>query len=93
LGGRILCDECGNFKPLRDEWYWCLQCGRDLCAVHEAVDAHDDTHVFVLFKSVVDINAFRCVALALFPSASWYTFPDSRTANSGISRKLNSEAP
>jgi hypothetical protein len=59
LGVRVLCDECGGFKPLRGEWYWCLQCGRDLCAVHEAVDAHDDTHVFVLFKSAVNIDAFR----------------------------------
>jgi hypothetical protein len=53
----IACDLC--IERIQGEWYWCVYCGKDLCDAHEAIDTHDNTHVFVVFKSEVDMQAFR----------------------------------
>jgi hypothetical protein len=54
----VACQACQ--QQIRGEWYWCAHCALDLCAAHEAVDTHDESHVFVLFKSVVKMSTFRC---------------------------------
>ena len=46
-----LCDRC--MTPIEGEWFRCCYCSRDLCDACEAVDTHDDTHVFIILKSVV----------------------------------------
>ena len=46
-----LCDRC--MTPIEGEWFRCCYCSRDLCDACEAVDTHNDTHVFIVLKSVV----------------------------------------
>lgn len=46
-----LCDRC--MTPIEGEWFRCCHCSRDLCDACEAVDTHNDTHVFIVLKSVV----------------------------------------
>ncbi|EEB91085.1 hypothetical protein MPER_10621 [Moniliophthora perniciosa FA553] len=43
----------GNPNPedLNGVWYRCVYCGKDLCDECEAVDTHNDTHFFLVFKS------------------------------------------
>jgi hypothetical protein len=63
----VLCDRC--MTHVQGEWFWCAYCAKDLCDTCEAVDTHDSTHVFLVFKSTVDMQLFRCVsALATFRS-------------------------
>ncbi|PFH51867.1 hypothetical protein AMATHDRAFT_84931 [Amanita thiersii Skay4041] len=51
-----MCDCC--FEPILGEWFRCVYCPRDLCNTCLALDTHDDTHFFLVFKSVVDIQVF-----------------------------------
>jgi hypothetical protein len=60
LHSAIACDRC--MERIRGEWYWCAYCAKDLCDEHEEVDTHDNTHVFIVFKSAVDMGAFKYVA-------------------------------
>jgi len=52
-----VCDCC--FEPIQGEWFRCLYCSRDLCHDCLQMDTHDDTHVFIVFKSKVDMQIFR----------------------------------
>lgn len=63
-----LCDRC--MERIRGAWYRCAYCGKDLCGDCEAVDTHDETHVFVVFKAPVDMPRFRQFANVEDPSAS-----------------------
>jgi len=51
-----LCDRC--IEPIRGEWYRCANCDADLCEDCEGVGVHDPTHVFLVFKSSVDMKSF-----------------------------------
>ncbi|KAF4569913.1 hypothetical protein EYR40_008893 [Pleurotus pulmonarius] len=55
--GTALCDCCMNH--IQGEWYRCAYCGRDLCEDCESIDAHDETHIFMMFKGPVDMNRFK----------------------------------
>lgn len=63
-----LCDRC--MERIRGPWYRCAYCAKDLCGDCEAVDTHDVTHVFVVFKAPVDMPRFRKFANVENPSAS-----------------------
>ncbi|KAI6149401.1 hypothetical protein BKA82DRAFT_128177 [Pisolithus tinctorius] len=63
-----LCDRC--MERIRGPWYRCAYCAKDLCGDCEAVDTHDVTHVFVVFKAPVDMPRFRQFANVENPSAS-----------------------
>jgi hypothetical protein len=55
----VVCDLC--IERIPGPWYWCVYCAKDLCGAHEEFDTHDPTHVFVVFKSEVDMTAFKYV--------------------------------
>ncbi|KAG7094033.1 hypothetical protein E1B28_007655 [Marasmius oreades] len=55
-----LCDR--HMKNITGVWYRCAYCGKDFCDECEAVDTHNDTHVFLVFKSHVDLKAFKSLA-------------------------------
>ncbi|KZT59440.1 hypothetical protein CALCODRAFT_450060 [Calocera cornea HHB12733] len=57
--GNTLCDIC--VEPIRGEWFRCVYCSKDLCADCEENDVHDPTHIFVVFKAPVDMNALKVV--------------------------------
>jgi len=63
-----LCDRC--MTPIQGEWFRCGYCARDLCDACEDVDTHDDTHVFLVFKSQVDMQTFRTFANLDSPNGS-----------------------
>ncbi|KAI6126476.1 hypothetical protein EV401DRAFT_2148272 [Pisolithus croceorrhizus] len=63
-----LCDRC--MERIRGAWHRCAYCAKDLCGDCEAVDTHDETHVFVIFKAPVDMPRFRQFANVENPSAS-----------------------
>ena len=42
-------------------WFRCAYCPKDLCDSCAEVDTHDNTHLFVVFKSEVNMQIFRCV--------------------------------
>ena len=46
-----LCDRC--LERIHGAWFRCAYCAKDLCADCEAVDTHDETHLFVVFKAPV----------------------------------------
>lgn len=51
--------------PITGAWYRCAVCARsfDLCSdCHDTIE-HDKDHVFVVFKSDVDMQTFRSVIL------------------------------
>lgn len=52
-----LCDR--HMEPITGKWYRCVYCAKDLCAECEAIDEHDMTHCFMVFKAPVDIGLFR----------------------------------
>ncbi|OCF60275.1 hypothetical protein L486_02955 [Kwoniella mangroviensis CBS 10435] len=62
LHRETLCDVHGD--QIRGVWLRCCHCaaGYDVCQEAERASDHDPTHVFVLFKSRVDMNAFRAFA-------------------------------
>lgn len=53
-----LCDR--HMIRIVGKWYRCAFCAKDLCAECEALDSHDNTHVFLVFKAPVDMQAFQC---------------------------------
>ncbi|KAI0079350.1 hypothetical protein K474DRAFT_1659161 [Panus rudis PR-1116 ss-1] len=55
-----VCDLC--MQRITGEWFRCVYCARDLCENCEAVDTHDETHFFMVFKSGVDMQKFRLFA-------------------------------
>lgn len=52
-----LCDNC--VLSIVGKWHRCAYCGSDLCDACEEVDAHNDAHLFVVFKAVLDMDRFR----------------------------------
>ncbi|KAN0129825.1 hypothetical protein V8E53_012297 [Lactarius tabidus] len=52
-----LCDR--HMGKIVGKWYRCAYCSMDLCADCEAIDTHDKTHAFLVFKAPVDKHAFR----------------------------------
>ncbi|KAI0769252.1 hypothetical protein BC629DRAFT_1595952 [Irpex lacteus] len=52
-----VCDRC--MTHIVGEWFRCVYCAKDLCDACEAVDTHNDTHFFMVFKSMVNMKAFR----------------------------------
>ncbi|WWC91357.1 uncharacterized protein L201_006300 [Kwoniella dendrophila CBS 6074] len=62
LHRETLCDVHGD--QIRGTWLRCCHCaaGFDVCQEAERVLDHDPTHVFVLFKSRVDMSVFRALA-------------------------------
>jgi hypothetical protein len=57
LHNAALCDRC--MTPIQGEWFRCAYCAKDLCDACEAMDTHDDTHVFMVFKAPVDMHQLR----------------------------------
>ena len=49
-----LCDVC--MERIRGEWFRCVYCAKDLCRDHEAMDTHNPTHLFIVFKSSVSTH-------------------------------------
>ncbi|KAH9943795.1 hypothetical protein B0H21DRAFT_747586, partial [Amylocystis lapponica] len=56
-----VCDRC--MTRITGVWYRCAYCSRDLCEVCEEMDTHNRMHVFVVFKSPVDMHLLRYVSL------------------------------
>jgi len=52
-----VCDRC--VQRITGEWFRCAYCAKDLCEECEALDSHDPTHLFIVFKSVVDTALLR----------------------------------
>lgn len=52
-----VCDRC--MSHIRGEWFHCAYCPKDLCDSCAEVDTHDPTHLFVAFKSNVNMQIFR----------------------------------
>ncbi|KAJ2915481.1 hypothetical protein MD484_g4936, partial [Candolleomyces efflorescens] len=52
-----LCDRC--MRHIEGEWFRCAYCPIDLCDDCEGVDTHADDHFFVVFKSTIDLKAFK----------------------------------
>lgn len=52
-----VCDRC--MTRITGVWYRCAYCSRDLCSVCEEMDTHNGAHVFVIFKSSVDMHMLR----------------------------------
>ncbi|KAF8587942.1 hypothetical protein K439DRAFT_1385302 [Ramaria rubella] len=49
-----VCDRC--IEHIRGVWLHCAYCGSDLCEDCEAIGGHDKTHVFLMFKSMVNMQ-------------------------------------
>ncbi|KAH9056729.1 hypothetical protein EDB87DRAFT_1779625 [Lactarius vividus] len=63
-----LCDR--HMQRIVGKWYRCAFCAKDLCADCEVLDTHDSTHIFVVFKAPVDMQAFRHFADLENPAGS-----------------------
>ncbi|KAF9461245.1 hypothetical protein BDZ94DRAFT_1264328 [Collybia nuda] len=63
-----VCDRC--MTCIQGEWFRCAYCARDLCDACEEVDTHDDCHIFMVFKSTVDMQAFKVFANLDNPNGS-----------------------
>ncbi|KAJ7574428.1 hypothetical protein C8J56DRAFT_1008024 [Mycena floridula] len=55
-----LCDRCMTY--IQGCWFRCAYCGIDLCTECEDMDSHDDTHIFIVFKSLINIEIFHSFA-------------------------------
>ncbi|KAJ6519119.1 hypothetical protein C8R45DRAFT_950302 [Mycena sanguinolenta] len=55
-----VCDRC--MSSIQGVWFRCAYCGVDFCDACEAVDTHNDSHCFIVFKSPVDMPAFKAFA-------------------------------
>ena len=51
VNSSAICDRC--MTSIEGEWFRCAYCACDLCDACEEMDTHDDTHVFMVFKSLV----------------------------------------
>ncbi|KAG2011499.1 hypothetical protein CC2G_011605 [Coprinopsis cinerea AmutBmut pab1-1] len=52
-----VCDRC--MSPIEGEWFRCANCSIDLCTHCETVDTHADGHVFIVIKSIIDLQSFK----------------------------------
>ena len=64
-----VCDRC--MLHIVGEWFHCAYCPKDLCDSCAEVDTHDNTHLFVVFKSDVNMQIFRCAPLPSVPPCSY----------------------
>ncbi|KAJ7735656.1 hypothetical protein DFH07DRAFT_843521 [Mycena maculata] len=55
-----VCDRC--MEGIQGAWFRCAYCAMDLCDACEAVDTHNDAHIFMAFKSPVDMQALKSFA-------------------------------
>jgi hypothetical protein len=46
-----VCDRC--MSGIQGVWFRCAYCAVDFCDACEAVDTHNDAHIFMVFKSPV----------------------------------------
>jgi len=60
LHSAAICDRC--MTCIEGAWLRCCYCPRDLCYHCQEVDTHDDTHIFLVFKSLVDMQVFKSFA-------------------------------
>ncbi|KAJ7091564.1 hypothetical protein B0H15DRAFT_906686 [Mycena belliarum] len=58
--GAALCDRC--MCGIQGVWFRCAYCGVDFCDACESVDTHNDSHIFMVFKSAVDMQALKAFA-------------------------------
>ncbi|KAF8159565.1 hypothetical protein B0H34DRAFT_703960 [Crassisporium funariophilum] len=63
-----ICDRC--MTCIEGEWFRCCYCARDLCDACEEVDTHNDKHIFLVFKSLVDMQLFKNFANLDNPNGS-----------------------
>ncbi|KAH8984040.1 hypothetical protein EDB92DRAFT_1951101 [Lactarius akahatsu] len=63
-----LCDR--HMRRIVGKWYRCALCATDLCADCEVHDTHNNTHLFLVFKAPVDMQAFRIFADLENPAGS-----------------------
>ncbi|KAI9464416.1 hypothetical protein BJY52DRAFT_1397082 [Lactarius psammicola] len=63
-----LCDR--HMRRIVGKWYRCAFCAKDLCADCEVFDTHDSSHLFLVFKAPVDMQAFRHFADLENPAGS-----------------------
>ncbi|EGN92266.1 hypothetical protein SERLA73DRAFT_191383 [Serpula lacrymans var. lacrymans S7.3] len=68
LHAAALCDRC--MEHIQGAWFRCAYCAKDLCGDCEALDTHDDKHIFMVFKAQVDMPHFRQIANLENPSDS-----------------------
>ncbi|KAJ7195728.1 hypothetical protein C8J57DRAFT_535228 [Mycena rebaudengoi] len=52
-----VCDRC--MSGIQGVWFRCAYCAVDFCDACEAVDTHNDAHIFMAFKSPVDMQALK----------------------------------
>ncbi|KAH9930304.1 uncharacterized protein B0H18DRAFT_1116990 [Fomitopsis serialis] len=52
-----LCDRCMT-RPA-GVWFRCAYCAMDLCETCQEMDTHNDNHVFIMFKSLIDISLLK----------------------------------
>ena len=80
-----VCDCC--VTRINGEWFRCAYCPKDLCDACEALDTHDDTHIFFVFKAPVS-DGIMCLARKvadfvfhhrLIWITSWGNLPNSTT--------------
>ncbi|KII87495.1 hypothetical protein PLICRDRAFT_55450 [Plicaturopsis crispa FD-325 SS-3] len=57
-----LCDRCMERTGIQGAWFRCAYCSKDLCDACQAIDTHDDKHVFYVLKGPVDMPRFRHIA-------------------------------
>ncbi|EKM81668.1 hypothetical protein AGABI1DRAFT_54553 [Agaricus bisporus var. burnettii JB137-S8] len=55
--GNAVCDRCVD--RIQGKWFRCAYCPKDLCETCEALDTHNDTHFFVVFKSDINMNVLK----------------------------------
>ncbi|KAJ7087724.1 hypothetical protein C8R43DRAFT_908811 [Mycena crocata] len=55
-----VCDRC--MCGIQGVWFRCAYCGVDFCDACESVDTHNDSHIFMAFKSPVDMQALKSFA-------------------------------
>ncbi|KAJ3872631.1 hypothetical protein F5051DRAFT_421058 [Lentinula edodes] len=51
---KVRCDCC--YTEIQGAWFHCANCGKDLCSTCEKIDTHNDSHVFLVFKALVDMQ-------------------------------------
>lgn len=59
-----VCDRC--MQRIHGAWFRCAYCAKDLCWICEEMDTHNEKHIFIVFKSPVNLSVFRSVSHRLF---------------------------
>lgn len=77
---KVVCDRC--MEPVLGKWYRCVNLAGsyDLCSTCEPNDSHKEEHIYLVIKSIVDMELFSDVAQigsiqgkALLPGLSYAT--------------------